>query len=379
MGLSLFGLAALPTGPAAAAGIGADPALVSSTRLPIGPLQIDEPTLEDQNAPIEETASPTPVETATNSMSAPTAEAAPPAAPTHPEANSSPAQSTETAAASPNPAVSRPQFGVGKYTVSKGDTMFSIARKAELSLAVLSSVNNISDPSSVKVGQTLYIPAQPGSVYVAAKGDSVQSVADKYQTKTDAIREANRLDSYAQLEAGQLVLIPGVVQASAAIKPITVATPQSISSSSGVSPLPAPKSAQAPPVAAVALTKAPQGSGNTLIWPVTGPISTNFSPTHRGLDIVANQGVPVKSALAGRVVGAAEGDGPYGWYVIVEHGGTFTSVYAHLSKIRVKVGDVVEKSQIVGEVGTTGQSTGSHLHLELRQNNVPIDPRPYLP
>jgi len=257
--------------------------------------------------------------------------------------------------------------------------MFSIARKAELSLAVLSSVNNISDPSSVKVGQTLYIPAQPGSVYIAAKGDSVQSVADKYQTKTDAIREANRLDSYAQLEAGQLVLIPGVVQASAAIKPITVATPQSISSSGGVSPLPAPKSAQAPPVAAVALTKAPQGSGNTLTWPVTGPISTNFSPTHRGLDIVANQGVPVKSALAGRVVGAAEGDGPYGWYVIVEHGGTFTSVYAHLSKIRVKVGDVVEKSQIVGEVGSTGQSTGSHLHIELRQNNVPIDPRPYLP
>ena len=103
-------------------------------------------------------------------------------------------------------------------------------------------------------------------------------------------------------------------------------------------------------MATVALAKSPQGSGATLIWPVSGPISTNFSPTHRGLDIVANQGVPVKSALAGRVVGAAEGDGPYGWYVIVDHGGTLTSVYAHLSKIRVKVGDVVEKSQIIGEV-----------------------------
>ena len=66
---------------------------------------------------------------------------------------------------------------------------------------------------------------------------------------------------------------------------------------------------------------------------------------------MANQGVPMKSALAGRVVGAAEGDGPYGWYVMVEHGGAFSTVYAHLSKIRVKVGDVVDKSQIVGEVG----------------------------
>jgi murein DD-endopeptidase MepM/ murein hydrolase activator NlpD len=94
---------------------------------------------------------------------------------------------------------------------------------------------------------------------------------------------------------------------------------------------------------------------------------------------VANQGVPIKSALAGRVVGAAEGDGPYGWYVMVDHGGTVSTVYAHLSKIRVKVGDAVDKGQVVGEVGSTGQSTGAHLHFELRQSNVPIDPKPYLP
>ena len=129
-----------------------------------------------------------------------------------------------------------------------------------------------------------------------------------------------------------------------------------------------------------AMARAPQAAdGDTLIWPVVGPLSTTFSPAHRALDVVANQGIPVKTPLAGRVVGAAEGDGPYGFYVIVEHGGGFTTVYAHLSKIRVKIGDVLQKNQVLGEVGTTGQSTGPHLHFELRQGNVPLDPRPYLP
>jgi murein DD-endopeptidase MepM/ murein hydrolase activator NlpD len=153
-----------------------------------------------------------------------------------------------------------------------------------------------------------------------------------------------------------------------------------VSAASGITPLPSPKSAQVTTPAVAVVARAPQSvAGDTLIWPAAGPLSTNFSPTHRGLDVVANQGTPVKAALSGRVVGAAESDGPYGWYVMLEHGGTFSTVYAHLSKIRVKVGDAIQKGQIVGEVGSTGLSTGAHLHFELRQSNVPIDPRPYLP
>ena len=126
--------------------------------------------------------------------------------------------------------------------------MFSIARKAELNLGVLSAINNIGDPSSVKTGQTLYIPAQPGTVYVASKGDSLQSIADKYQAKPEVIRDANQLDKDVRLESGQLVLIPGNVQASAgSIQSLASAQPQALNSRPGVSPFPAPKSAQAPP------------------------------------------------------------------------------------------------------------------------------------
>jgi murein DD-endopeptidase MepM/ murein hydrolase activator NlpD len=294
--------------------------------------------------------------------------------------------------ATPNPYVTRPEYGVGTYTVVKGDTMFSIAKKAGLDLGVLSAANNISDPAAVKAGQTLYIPAKPGSVHVARPGETLQSVAEKYQLKSGAIGEANHLNKDAKLSPGQLVLIPGVdpksvtaMPAASTPKPPTV-TPatsksQTVSASSAITPLPSPKSAQVVPPAAVAVgARAPRSvGGDMLVWPVGGPLSTSFSPSHRGLDVVANKGIPVKAALPGRVVEATESAGPYGWYVMLEHGGGISTVYAHLSKIRVKVGDSLKKGQTVGEVGSTGQSTGAHLHFELRQSNVPIDPRPYLP
>jgi murein DD-endopeptidase MepM/ murein hydrolase activator NlpD len=379
-GLSVLILTLGPFARASADELGSSQALISTELLAAGPLQAASPEATDEETPVvEQTA---PLDGVAEAL-APTVEAAPPPAAVETPASPAPtAAPTVKAAAAPASTPTRPQFGVGKYTVARGDTMFSIAKKVGLSLGILSAANNISDPDAVKAGQTLYIPAQLGSVHVVSTGETVQSIAEKYKTKPESVREANRLDRDAKLAAGQLVLVPGVIPASAtAMKPATP-SPQSVSAASAISPLPAPKSAQtaAAPSAIAPVARAPQSAGgDTLIWPVIGPLSTNFSPAHRGLDVVANQGVPVKAALPGRVIGAAEGDGPYGWFVMVEHGGSFNTVYAHLSKIRVKVGDIVQKNQIVGEVGSTGQSTGAHLHFELRQGNVPIDPRPYLP
>ena len=402
-GLALLGLTSGAAVQASAEPLQPSPALFSTAVRAVGFMQIEaEESAEeaapdtDQPAPdvdsAQVTEAPAPASIQADPPSAPI-ETSPPAQPIQTSAN--PAAAAPAQPVSPNPAVTRPEFGVGKYTVAKGDTMFSIARKAGLDLSALSAANNISDPAAVKAGQTLYIPAKPGSVYVVGPGDTLQSIADRYQLKLDAIREANRLDTNAKINPGQLVLIPGVSPSSATAmapatpKPATVtqqtvtpATPksQTVSAASGITPLPSPKSAQVTTPAVAVVARAPQSvAGDSLIWPVTGPLSTNFSPTHRGFDIVSNQGTPVKAALSGRVVGAAESDGPYGWYVMLEHGGTFSTVYAHLSKIRVKVGDVIQKGQIVGEVGSTGLSTGAHLHFELRQSNVPIDPRPYLP
>ncbi|GAA0860286.1 M23 family metallopeptidase [Clostridium nitritogenes] len=113
-----------------------------------------------------------------------------------------------------------------------------------------------------------------------------------------------------------------------------------------------------------------------------GTITSNFGErwgkNHNGLDIAGNIGDPVMAALDGRVKSTFyERDG-YGNVVILEHEGGIETRYAHMSKIGVKTGDTVKKGDIVGEVGSTGRSTGPHLHFEVRVNGSPVDPQKYI-
>lgn len=98
---------------------------------------------------------------------------------------------------------------------------------------------------------------------------------------------------------------------------------------------------------------------------------------HEGLDFTANTGTPIRAAADG-IVSAAEQSGAYGKLVKIEHGAGLETRYAHTSKILVKVGERVTKGQIVAEVGSTGRSTGPHLHYEIRLNGASLDPRKYL-
>ncbi|WP_338627006.1 peptidoglycan DD-metalloendopeptidase family protein [Clostridium baratii] len=113
-----------------------------------------------------------------------------------------------------------------------------------------------------------------------------------------------------------------------------------------------------------------------------GTITSNFGErwgkNHNGLDIAGNIGDPVMAALDGKVKSTFyERDG-YGNVVILEHEGGIETRYAHMSKIGVKIGDTVKKGDIVGEVGSTGRSTGPHLHFEVRVNGSPVDPQKYI-
>jgi murein DD-endopeptidase MepM/ murein hydrolase activator NlpD len=98
---------------------------------------------------------------------------------------------------------------------------------------------------------------------------------------------------------------------------------------------------------------------------------------HEGLDFTANTGTPIRAAADG-IVSATEQGGAYGKLVKIEHGAGLETRYAHTSKILVKVGERVTKGQIVAEVGSTGRSTGPHLHYEIRLNGASLDPRKYL-
>jgi murein DD-endopeptidase MepM/ murein hydrolase activator NlpD len=116
-------------------------------------------------------------------------------------------------------------------------------------------------------------------------------------------------------------------------------------------------------------------------WPAHGKISRGFRPqdNHKGLDITAEIGVPIHAARAGKVIYASNELSGFGNCIIIQHEGEWTTFYAHNNQNFVQPGDVVQCGQLIAEVGKTGRATGPHLHFEIRQNGVALDPHPMLP
>lgn len=129
------------------------------------------------------------------------------------------------------------------------------------------------------------------------------------------------------------------------------------------------------------------GGPGTFSWPVTGTITSPFGwrsnpfgggpEFHQGLDIAAPMGTTVTAAAAGTVI-MAQWYGGYGNYILIDHGGGYSTGYGHLSAIYVSTGQSVQRGQAIGAVGSTGQSTGPHLHFEVRIAGKPVDPAPRL-
>jgi murein DD-endopeptidase MepM/ murein hydrolase activator NlpD len=123
-------------------------------------------------------------------------------------------------------------------------------------------------------------------------------------------------------------------------------------------------------------------SASGFIWPVQGVITSGYGPRwgrmHTGIDIAAPSGTAIGAAKEGEVL-YADWLGGYGQLVAVDHGDNVVTLYAHQSKMAVAEGQEVAQGQVVGYVGTTGHSTGNHLHFEVRVDTRPRDPRPYLP
>lgn len=123
-------------------------------------------------------------------------------------------------------------------------------------------------------------------------------------------------------------------------------------------------------------------------WPVTGSVTSGFGDRknplgpgddfHPGLDIAAESGTPIAAAAPGRVVSVGP-DGGYGNLIVLDNGNGVTTRYAHCSQIFARVGEAVSAGQTIGAVGSTGASTGPHLHFEVRIDGNPVDPSPYLP
>jgi len=245
------------------------------------------------------------------------------------------------------------------YTVQKGDTVSTIAQKFGISADTIRWANSLSD-DSINVGDTLQILPVTGISYKVQSGDTVYTIAKKYATDAQNIVDFPFNDfanpETFSLVSGQMLIVPGGIQPAAQpfIQPqVYIAQGPSTSSFSG--------------------------SGFT--WPVHGLITQFASWYHEALDLAAPYGTPIVAAKSGTVAEANTGGYNYGYGndVVIDHGDGYKTLYAHMEAVNVTAGQqVVGGSTVIGWIGMTGRTTGPHVHFELRQNNVTINPLPYL-
>ncbi len=250
----------------------------------------------------------------------------------------------------------RPRTDILTYEVQPGDTVFGIAEKFGIKPETIMWANPVleQNPDLLRIGDKLVILPVDGVYHKIKKGDTLAKIAKKYKVKPEAIVNFawNQLDGPdASLTPGKYLIVPG------GRKPYVART---VSIYRG----PIPKSAR-------------KGTGS-FVWPTSGYITQGFWNNHRAIDIGAWLGSPVVASDSGYVVYAGWDKSGYGNLVIIDHGNGYRTYYAHLSAIYVRVGDSVAQGQQIGAVGSTGHSTGPHLHFEIRYRNVQRNPLGFL-
>ncbi|MDP3997323.1 MAG: peptidoglycan DD-metalloendopeptidase family protein [bacterium] len=243
------------------------------------------------------------------------------------------------------------------YTVEDGDTIASIAAKFNISTNTVLWANGLSSRDVIKVGDHLTILPTTGVLHTVKSGDTLSGIGEKYDVKIKDIIEYNSLDADGTLSIGQKLIIPdGYIEQSSS-SPVIIPRDSSLADgSSGPTPEPA------------------KISGSGLLWPTTTKhISQYFIWGHTGIDIDNRSKPPVYAAGDGKVEFAGWLGG-YGNLMIVNHGNGLQTYYAHLEKLYVSKGAMVSKGAAIAKMGSTGRSTGPHLHFEVRRSGRPINP-----
>ncbi len=265
------------------------------------------------------------------------------------------------------------------YTVRDGDTLSSIAADFGLKSAHMPSwellvASNkpdiVSADDFLQPGQKLRVPTRNGIVHTVILDETVGDLAEMFDVTSAEIIAANNLADGNLLATGSTLIIPDPKQLVQPKTEAELATP-------GQPDQPSSPGAPAP----TATPEPPKG----FIWPLntTIRITSYFGPSHPlGIDFGLSHapGTLVMAVMPGKVTFAG-GDAccSYGYYVIVDHGNGLKTLYAHLRSISVSVGQTVSQGQTLGPSGTTGYSTGVHLHFEVHKNGVRVNPLQYLP
>jgi murein DD-endopeptidase MepM/ murein hydrolase activator NlpD len=260
------------------------------------------------------------------------------------------------------------------YTIQSGDTIFGIALKFGVSpeTIVWSNQEVLWDaPWLIKPGLELYIIPVDGVLHTVRAQETVASIALEYGVEPSAIyNDWNELEQGVALREGQLLVVAGATGDEVEWEPPPIYPSAGVAGASygicsGVS-------VSGP--GANGWFILPTGSARVSGWYFHDP----RNPTHIGLDYACRLGDPIYAGDNG-VVTIAGWNGGYGILVELNHGNGFITRYAHLSELNVGCGTPVYQGQILGYCGSTGYSSGSHLHFEIRFNGVPQNPQGYLP
>ncbi|MCE2467879.1 MAG: peptidoglycan DD-metalloendopeptidase family protein [Caldilineaceae bacterium] len=254
-----------------------------------------------------------------------------------------------------------PATGLERYVVEQGDTVWGLAAGRGLKRTTIQWANpSLDDISHLSVGDVLTIPAVDGAMHRIVPGDTLSQLANVYGADINDIvsYEPNRLASTAtQLQVGTDLMIPG------GVKPLLPTASRGASINFNI--------------------KAPAGALSAtgiFVKPLDrSHITQGYWDAHRAIDYSSRTGAPIKTLDHGTVAYATYGwNYGYGNMVVVDHGNGYTSLYAHLSTVYVRQGQAVRQGEVLGTLGSTGNSTGPHLHLELRLHGVNVNPLGYV-
>lgn len=253
----------------------------------------------------------------------------------------------------------KPRDNVVSYKVQAGDTLSSIALKFGVSEETVQWQNDLDKDPLLKLGQKIEVPPVTGMVHKVKRGETIHSIAKKYQVNPQQIVNwpfnAFTNDETFALAVGQLLIVPEGIKPKASPPPSYLAR----------------RYQTTPDAGAVSAT------GN-FVWPTSGGITQYYVWYHPAIDIANRASPSILASDSGRVTLVRYDKWAYGHHVIVDHGNGYSTLYAHMSNIYVGEGQTVSRGSALGQMGTTGRSSGIHLHFEIRLNGVAQNPLAYL-
>lgn len=235
------------------------------------------------------------------------------------------------------------------YVVQEGDTLGHIAEMFHVSVNTIRWANDLGRNGTIKPDQILTILPITSVQHTVKKGDTLKSIVKKYDGDLYETVIFNGLDEGVKLTVGQKILIPdGVITTTSTTKALTSSSAPSVKSKS---------------------TGSKPGGAGYFVREWGGVISQGFHGPHRAKDYAMPVGSSIGASAAGIVVAARSPqawNGGYGGLIVLQHNNGAQTYYAHLSQLKVSVGQQVQQGEIIGLSGNTGRSTGPHLHFEIR-------------